>query len=598
MSFKIASNIVEIEPESVSTIVKPSVEPQENISKVKAIPASQWRSQEMSALDVFSDSLKNVTAQDNKSVHNEQNAKYALQLEQILNPKTLSVASTKTPLKLETTEAFKQIMANKPIALGPNMLSELYEVKAYIKHVHDAVTALIRSKRERDSSNSSDLDNFIKIASEMMRQDSKQESTQPVSNNTLSDLELSNLTSAIRASVNDDSPKENREITTKANFKAEFKEESTSQSTDAVTFEQDDVDSLTLSQLQQRLSETNFIENTNTANSLPRSLSLDKSGCEVLFVESEGSEPLKAYFNGGLPSLSMVLSQCLSKTEKSYIRHQNNNPQKFSEDLQKALNDVLSNCQANHIENITRDIKEPLNTNDLNTAQDEISESFENVPVEIYENDIVFNSEDEDENEIVKGSDLINIDFSSDNINNNKLVDGKPTAKTSFEVEQHLEDNLSLDKELQSDDLYDEVLKTDKWLQDICAANFKSLEYGCLIYSRREIDANNPHVWNLYISSDCRFVSQSQNFLNKIKESFSKLKHQDIEINITSIEGVPEQCPEFLARVALKKVVADAREELIENNAIRTFIEHMGEDLRTVQLSLHKQLPMVVKENQ
>ena len=187
--------------------------------------------------------------------------------------------------------------------------------------------------------------------------------------------------------------------------------------------------------------------------------------------------------------------------------------------------------------------------------------------------------------------------MTTDNVNHNKLVDGKPTAKTSFEAEQYLEDNLDLGKELQSDDFYDEVLKTDKWLQDICAANFNSLEYGCLIYSRREIEENSPNIWNLFISSDCRFVSKSPNFLNKLKESFSLLKHQNIEINIIDVNGLPEQCPEYLARMALKKSIADAREELMANDALKDFIEHMGDDLRTVQISVHRQLPVPVKEN-
>lgn len=553
----------------------------------------------MSALDVFSDSLKNVVSQDDKYIHNGQNAKYALQLEQILNPKPLnSISSVKSSLKLETTEAFKQIMSNKPIYLGPNMLNELYEVKSYIMHLHDAIKALIRSKKEKDNDNLSDLDNFIKAASEMMHQDGKQAREPDVPHNTLSAIELSNLTSAIKASVNDDSPAENREITTKANFKAEVKE-NFSTSANIASSMQEDVDSLSFAQLQQRLSQTNFIISANIQSSLPKSLSLDNIGSEVIFIENDGQEPLRVYFNDRLPSLAVVLSQCLDKTEKSYIRHQNNNPQKFSADLQKALDDVLSNCHKNNINNCDQkqDVKQPSNTYRLNQASAETSDGYDNVPVELYENDIAFNSDEEEDNEFVKGSDLVNIDFNSDNVNNNKLVDGKPTAKTSFEAEQYLEDNLDLGKELQSDDFYDEVLKTDKWLQDICAANFNSLEYGCLIYSRREIEENSPNIWNLFISSDCRFVSKSPNFLNKLKESFSLLKHQNIEINIIDVNGLPEQCPEYLARMALKKSIADAREELMANDALKDFIEHMGDDLRTVQISVHRQLPVPVKEN-
>ena len=47
--------------------------------------------------------------------------------------------------------------------------------------------------------------------------------------------------------------------------------------------------------------------------------------------------------------------------------------------------------------------------------------------------------------------------------------------------------------------------------------------------------------------------------------------------------------------MALKKAVADAREELIENDALKIFVEHMGDDLKTVQISLHKQLPVPVR---
>lgn len=593
-----ASNVVDIEPESVSTIIKSNDASSEDKPHGKAIPASQWRVKEISALDVFSDSLKNVVSQDGEAIHNEQNEKYASQLEQILNPKPLgSIDSIKAPLKLETSEAFKQIMCNKPKSLGPNMLNELYEVKSYILQLHDAITSLISSKRKKDNDNLSDLDNFIKVASEMMHQDGTQARKPDIPHNALSAIELKSLTSAIKASSNDDSPAENREITTKANFKAEVKEEPSASAKHEISM-QEDMDSLSFAQLQQRLAQANFISSANIQSSLPSSLSLDNIGSEVLFIENDEQEPLRVHFNDKLPSLSAVLSECLDKTEKSYIRHQNNNPQKFSADLQKALNDVLSNCQENRISSSAQELEtKPPASQELSQASEEISESFDNVPVEIYENDIAFNSDEDEISEVVKGSDLVNIDFNSDNANNNKLVDGRPTAKTSFEAEQYLEDNLDLGKELQSGDFYDVVLKTDKWLQDICAANFNSLEYGCLIYSRREIEADNPNIWNLFISSDCRFVSKSPNFLNKIKKSFSLLKHQNIEINIIDVDGLPEQCPEYLARMALKKAEADAREELIENNALKIFIEHMGDDLRTVQISMHKQLPASVKEN-
>ena len=487
-------------------------------------------------------------------------------------------------------------MSAKPVSLGPNMLNELYAVKSYIQQLHDAVVALIRSQHEQENNCLSDLDNFIKVASEMMHQDGQQAQDPDVSHNTLSAAELANLTSAIKASSSDDGPAENREITTKANFKAEAKEDF-SASADHVASAQEDVDSLSFAQLQQRLAQTNFIASANMQSLLPRSLSLENIGSEVLFIENYDQEPLRVHFNDKLPSLSAVLSQCLDKTEKSYIRHQNNNPQKFSADLQKALNDVLSNCMENKNGRSVQeqDAHHSANTPELSQQSDSISESFDNVPVEIYENDIAFNSDEEEAGEVVKGSDLVNIDFNSDNVNNSKLVDGKPTAKTSFEAEQYLDDNLDLGKELQSDDFYDEVLKTDQWLQDICAANFNSLEYGCLIYSRREIEADNPSIWNLFISSDCRFVSKAPNFLHKIKESFSVLKHQNIEINIIEVNGLPEQCPEYLARMALKKAVADAREELIENDALKIFVEHMGDDLKTVQISLHKQLPVPVR---
>ena len=55
------------------------------------------------------------------------------------------------------------------------------------------------------------------------------------------------------------------------------------------------------------------------------------------------------------------------------------------------------------------------------------------------------------------------------------------------------------------------------------------------------------------------------------------------------MQGIPRGCPEDLARHFYIKEIEDTRQKMSKDKNVSLLLEHLGEDIRTLNLSLYKQ---------
>ena len=227
---------------------------------------------------------------------------------------------------------------------------------------------------------------------------------------------------------------------------------------------------------------------------------------------------------------------------------------------------------------------------------------YDEVPVDAYEfdadpvgNAIVDESYDDDE--YSQGARVTGSDLKFDNIatdENSSNTDGNPkkfreSTLKLIEEDQQFE-NKRLGRQLESSDFYDRVYKNDLWYQDIVKAGYNDGPvYSALCYTNRLISPDNPYSWLLQISADFQLLFISPEFHHNLRTKFSIEQGHPVELKIEKVQGIPSGCPEDLARKFYVKEIEDTRNNMAKDKNISLLLENLGEDIRTLNLSLYKQ---------
>ncbi|MGN0893716.1 MAG: hypothetical protein ACI4ND_01800 [Succinivibrio sp.] len=173
------------------------------------------------------------------------------------------------------------------------------------------------------------------------------------------------------------------------------------------------------------------------------------------------------------------------------------------------------------------------------------------------------------------------------------IKDGDPrklkesTLKLLEEDQQY--ENRKLGRRLEPRDFYDRVLKHDAWYQDIIKAGYtEGPVYASLCFSSRVV-AEDPYSWILKISSDFELLTRSPEFHHNLRTKFSITIGHPVNITLETVKGIPSGSPEDMARIFYLKEIEDARNRIVQNTKLRELLEHLGEDVRTLNISLYKQ---------
>lgn len=240
--------------------------------------------------------------------------------------------------------------------------------------------------------------------------------------------------------------------------------------------------------------------------------------------------------------------------------------------------------------------------NSVSSSSEVPSEYFYEIPVDAYESDIdpvdnsiVDESYDNDEfseGARVKGSDLkfdyIGANENSTNADGNPAKFRESTLKLIEEDQQF--ENKRLGRRLESCDFYDKVYKNDAWYQDIVKAGYnEGPVYSALCYTNRVVSPDDPYSWFLQISSDFQLLFISPEFHHNLRTKFSIEQEHPVELKIEKVQGIPRGCPEDLARHFYVKEIEDTRQKMSKDKNVSLLLEHLGEDIRTLNLSLYKQ---------
>ena len=240
--------------------------------------------------------------------------------------------------------------------------------------------------------------------------------------------------------------------------------------------------------------------------------------------------------------------------------------------------------------------------NSVSSSSEMPSEYFYEIPVDAYESDIdpvdnsiVDESYDNDEfseGARVKGSDLkfdyIGANENSTNADGNPAKFRESTLKLIEEDQQF--ENKRLGRRLESCDFYDKVYKNDAWYQDIVKAGYNDGPvYSALCYTNRVVSPDDPYSWVLQISSDFQLLFISPEFHHNLRTKFSIEQEHPVELKIEKVQGIPRGCPEDLARHFYVKEIEDTRQKMSKDKNVSLLLEHLGEDIRTLNLSLYKQ---------
>ena len=240
--------------------------------------------------------------------------------------------------------------------------------------------------------------------------------------------------------------------------------------------------------------------------------------------------------------------------------------------------------------------------NSVSSSSEVPSEYFYEIPVDAYESDIdpvdnsiVDESYDNDEfseGARVKGSDLkfdyIGANENSTNADGNPAKFRESTLKLIEEDQQF--ENKRLGRRLESCDFYDKVYKNDAWYQDIVKAGYNDGPvYSALCYTNRVVSPDDPYFWVLQISSDFQLLFISPEFHHNLRTKFSIEQEHPVELKIEKVQGIPRGCPEDLARHFYIKEIEDTRQKMSKDKNVSLLLEHLGEDIRTLNLSLYKQ---------
>ena len=306
-----------------------------------------------------------------------------------------------------------------------------------------------------------------------------------------------------------------------------------------------------------------------------------------------------------IPDLYSVLSQVnsnISQTENVSVCIKKD----YSSGLLKAVDDSLSGIFGAN-KNIAMQMSDSLQ--DDKTAKTDFEQTT-SLPSPEHNSDDVVNIDDLDiEYDEERGSEfsnttnskelVVNLNLPSDTSQNTSmLADGNPmNLKTStlelIEQDQNYE-NRALGRKLETKDFYPELLVEDDWYKDIINAGYNSgPTYSALCYSNRI--KNSEYDWTIQMSSDMNLLLQAPDFHHNLRTKFSIYIGHPVELKLESYKGIPPNCPEDKARQCYLNTINAERKKMSSNNKLKLFIEHLGDDLSTVNLGLYTQIEKPLK---
>ena len=177
--------------------------------------------------------------------------------------------------------------------------------------------------------------------------------------------------------------------------------------------------------------------------------------------------------------------------------------------------------------------------------------------------------------------------------------DGDPKELKAATIKLLQEDqqfeNRRLGRKLTSKDFYNQVEALDDWFRTIHNAGYnEGPVYASLCFSNRIIDPNDQYKWTLQVSTDFKLLLDSPDYHHNLRTKFSICLNHPVEITLVPVDGMPSGCPEDLANRCYLKEIENTRLKIMNNKHLNAFLEHLGEDARTVNLTLYTQENAVV----
>lgn len=332
-------------------------------------------------------------------------------------------------------------------------------------------------------------------------------------------------------------------------------------------------------------------------------------------------DPKSYPFNLDMKTVDEAYEYALSQNVRlnTPIRASHSTTNDFSQELSIALENALVGKYGNYKNEAENLGGEDLTFKDNNSFNSDINASTtENIDTnsqEIIDNDIqedtqttvqnqsnyVEETDDGDEDDtveaqVVSGNDFNHVEQSSSE-NTSNLVDGNPKAlreSTLKLLEEDLQfENKRLGRKLEAKDFYPKVAKTDPWFQTILKSGYNDGPvFSALCYSNRIINGDNKYDWTLEISKDFELLVNAPDFHHNLRTKFSIVMNHPIELKLVTVPGVPNNSPENLASYWYLKAIEDARTNIANNKNLALLLEHLGEDIRTMKLSLYTQLTL------
>ena len=177
--------------------------------------------------------------------------------------------------------------------------------------------------------------------------------------------------------------------------------------------------------------------------------------------------------------------------------------------------------------------------------------------------------------------------------------DGDPKELKAATIKLLQEDqqfeNRRLGRKLTSKDFYNQVEALDDWFKTIHKAGYNDGPvYASLCFSNRIIDPKDQYKWTLQVSTDFKLLLDSPDYHHNLRTKFSICLNHPVEITLVPVDGMPSGCPEDLANRCYLKEIENTRLKIMNNKHLNAFLEHLGEDARTVNLTLYTQENAVV----
>ena len=215
----------------------------------------------------------------------------------------------------------------------------------------------------------------------------------------------------------------------------------------------------------------------------------------------------------------------------------------------------------------------------------------------------VYDLEDEEQEEQPLGAKANQALFKSDKPTANSAPlsvetgikkDGDPKELKAATIKLLQEDqqfeNRRLGRKLTSKDFYNQVEALDDWFRTIHKAGYNDGPvYASLCFSNRIIDPNDQYKWTLQVSTDFKLLLDSPDYHHNLRTKFSICLNHPVEITLVPVDGMPSGCPEDLANRCYLKEIENTRLKIMNNKHLNAFLEHLGEDARTVNLTLYTQ---------